>query len=71
LRQNPDLRGKVSFDVTIAADGNVSNIKLVESTLNNNNFIRDLMNIIRRLSFEAIPQGDVTVNIPFVFNRVN
>ena len=71
LRQNPDLRGKVSFDVTIAADGRVSNIELVESTLNNNNFIRDLMNILRRLSFEAIPQGAVTVNIPFVFNRVN
>jgi outer membrane biosynthesis protein TonB len=69
LRQNPNLRGKVSFDVTIQANGRVSSVALVESTLNNDNFIRDLRNILRRMTFETIAEGTVTVNVPFVFNR--
>ncbi len=69
LRQDPNLRGKVSFDVTIQANGRVASVTLVESTLNNDNFIRDLRNILRRMTFETIAEGTVTVNVPFVFNR--
>ena len=70
LRQTPTLRGKVSLDVTIAADGRVSNVQVVESTIQNADFIRDLLTIIRQLRFPAISEGTVTVNVPFVFNRV-
>lgn len=69
LRQNPDLRGKISLDITIAADGNVTQITVVESTIQNQNFIQDISNILRWLKFPAIPQGIVTVNLPFVFTR--
>ncbi len=71
LRQDPALRGKVSLDVTIDAGGRVSNVQTVESTIQNQNFIRDLINILRGLRFSAISEGTVTVNVPFVFNRVN
>ena len=71
LRQDPALRGKVSLDVTIDAGGRVSNVQIVESTIQNQNFIRDLINILRGLRFSAISEGTVTVNVPFVFNRVN
>ncbi len=70
LRQNPDLRGKVSLDVTIAANGRVSKVQVVESTINNADFVRDLINIVRQLRFSPISEGNVTVNLPFVFNRV-
>ncbi|MBN1558642.1 TonB family protein [candidate division KSB1 bacterium] len=70
LRQDPTLRGKVSLDVTIAADGRVANVQVIESTIQNIDFIRDLLTIIRQLRFTAISAGDVTVNVPFVFNRV-
>jgi len=70
LRQEPDLRGKVSLDVTIAADGRVSNVQVVESTISNTDFVRDLINIVRQLRFSPIREGNVTVSLPFVFNRV-
>ncbi|MBN1465122.1 energy transducer TonB [candidate division KSB1 bacterium] len=70
LRQDPTLRGKVSLDVTIAADGRVADVQVVESTTQNADFIRDLLTIIRQLRFPAISEGSVTVNIPFVFDRV-
>jgi len=70
LRQDPGLRGKVSVDLTIAADGRVTNVQVVESTIQNADFIRDLLTIVRQLRFSAISEGNVTVNVPFVFNRV-
>ncbi|MBN1482655.1 energy transducer TonB [candidate division KSB1 bacterium] len=70
LRQDPNLRGKVSLDLTIAATGRVTDVQVVESTIQNANFIRDLLTIIRQLRFPSISEGSVTVNVPFVFNRV-
>ncbi len=70
LRQDPNLRGKVSLDVTIAANGRVSSVQVVESTIRNADFVRDLINIVRQLRFSPITEGNVTVNLPFVFNRV-
>lgn len=70
LRRNPNLRGKISLDVTIKADGTVSRITLLESTVGDPDFVRDIMNIIRRLKFSAIAEGEVTVNLPFVFQRI-
>lgn len=67
MRTDPNMRGKVNVDITIEADGSVSNVQLVESTMNNNDFDREIMNILRRLHFEPIPEGALTVNIPYVF----
>jgi periplasmic protein TonB len=69
LRQNPELSGKVSLDVTIAAEGRVADVQVVESTIENPDFIRDLISILKSLRFPAITEGNVTVNVPFVFNR--
>jgi len=71
LREDPNLRGKISVDVTIAADGSVSNVKIVESDIANQNFIRDIINILRRLKFSKIQEGSLQVNLPFVFNRMS
>lgn len=69
LRQDPNMGGKVAFDVTIEANGQVSSVRLVEATISNQDFIRDITNILRRLRFPPIQEGSVTVNLPFVFNR--
>lgn len=71
LRQDPNMRGKVSVDVTIAANGRVTDVQVVESTIQNADFVRDLLTIIRQLRFPSISEGSITVNVPFVFNRVN
>lgn len=69
LRTNPNLSGKVSLDVTIEANGRISKITVIESTIASQDFVRDLTNIIRRLKFPPIAEGSITINLPFVFNR--
>ncbi len=71
LRNDPNLSGKVSLDVTIEANGRISKITVLESTISNQNFVRDLTNIIRRLKFPPIAEGSITINLPFVFNRAD
>ncbi|HNR68540.1 MAG TPA: AgmX/PglI C-terminal domain-containing protein [bacterium] len=70
LRTDPALGGKISLDVTIEANGQVSQIDVVETNISNLEFVRELVNILRRLKFETIPEGSLTVNVPFVFNRI-
>jgi periplasmic protein TonB len=69
LRTDPTLNGKVSFDVTIEANGQISSIRVVEASIINQDFIRDLTTILRRLKFPPIQEGSLTVNLPFVFNK--
>jgi len=69
LRTNPDMRGKLNIDLTIEADGAVSNIAVVESNIGSEEFVRELLGLLRRLRFEKITEGSVTVNLPLVFNR--
>ncbi len=69
LRADPEMRGKLNIDLTIEADGSVSKIDMVESNIENNEFVRELLGLLRRLKFEKISEGSVTVNLPLVFNR--
>lgn len=69
LRLNPDMRGKLNVDLTIEADGLVSKVALVDSNIGDDEFIRELLGLLRRLRFEKISEGSVTVNLPLVFNR--
>jgi len=69
LRINPDMRGKLNIDLSIEADGAVSNIAVVESNIGSEEFVRELLGLLRRLRFEKITEGSVTVNLPLVFNR--
>ncbi|MBN1541075.1 AgmX/PglI C-terminal domain-containing protein [candidate division KSB1 bacterium] len=70
LRTDPTLGGKISLDVTIQADGRVAKVDVIDTTISNRDFIRELIAILRRLRFDTIPEGSLTVNVPFVFNRV-
>ncbi|MBN1996525.1 energy transducer TonB [candidate division KSB1 bacterium] len=69
LKSDPDLGGKISLDLTINAGGRVSDIQILESTIQNQDFLNDVMRIIRGLRFEPIPEGSVTVYLPLVFSR--
>lgn len=68
LRSDPGFAGKVTLEVTIEASGAISKVDIVEASIGNPDFIRELVNIIRRLKFEPISEGTVIVNLPFVFN---
>ncbi|MFQ5675712.1 MAG: TonB family protein, partial [bacterium] len=71
LKHDAGLSGKMVVEVVIAADGHVSNVKLVSSDLHKPEFEREVLNFVRKWKYEAIDQGDVTVTYPLVFNKIS
>ena len=71
LKRNPNLRGKISIEFTIAANGFVTSAQVIESTINHPDLERDLLNLVKRLKFDPIPTGNVTTVFPFQFSKVN
>jgi len=70
LKNNPNLGGKIGLNITIEADGRVSKVTLEEETVGDPDFIREIMNVIRRFKFPIISEGSVTVYMPLVLTRV-
>lgn len=71
LKRNPNLRGKVTIEFTIAANGFVIEARIIESTINNPDLEGELLALVRRLKFDPIPSGNVTTVFPFVFSKIN
>ena len=69
LKLDPELGGKVVMEITIESTGNVTNCKVISSTVNNNNFENELKNVIKTFKFKPIPEGQIRVQNPFVFYR--
>ncbi|MEK6805508.1 MAG: AgmX/PglI C-terminal domain-containing protein [Pseudomonadota bacterium] len=53
LRENPDLVGKLIFDITIEPDGSVSRCVLVKSELGNPELERKFVLLVQQLNFGA------------------
>ncbi|MFQ5603225.1 MAG: TonB family protein [bacterium] len=70
LKQNPDMSGKLVVEVVIAANGKVESTKIITSTMNNSDFDREILNLIRRWKYPAIDNGTVTVTYPLFFNKI-
>lgn len=71
LKRNPELRGKITIEFTIAANGFISDAHIIESTINNPELEHELLALVKRLKFDPIPSGNVTTVFPFVFSKVN
>jgi TonB family protein len=67
LKRNPDLSGKITIRFTIDAAGNVSKLEVVENTTGNRDLEDEIIRKIKLWNFDAIPEGDVTVTYPLVF----
>jgi TonB family protein len=67
LKRDPGLTGNITIRFTISAAGTITNVKILENTTKNPGFAQDLIRKIKMWRFEAIPEGDVTVTYPFVF----
>jgi len=68
LKRNPNLRGKISIEFTIAANGFVKSAKVIDATINLPQFQRELLGSIKRMKFPAISSGEVTTVFPFQFS---
>lgn len=71
LKRNPNLRGKITVEFTIAANGFIIEAKIIESTIDHPELERELLSLVKRLKFDPIPSGNVTTVFPFVFSKLN
>ena len=69
LKQNPTLAGKITVRFTILPSGRVSDVKVVESTVDDESLKSRIVRVIKNWRFSTIPEseGKVTVNFPFIF----
>jgi len=71
LKRQPNLAGKVTIEFTIAANGFISEVRIIESTINHPQLENDLKSLIKRLKFDPIPQGSASFVFPFHFKKMN
>ena len=71
LKETPGLRGKVTVKFKIVETGNIISSELVESTLNDPEFVLTVISAIKLWVFPKIDTSVDTaaVTIPFVFNQ--
>ncbi|MBI3811495.1 MAG: TonB family protein [Nitrospirae bacterium] len=68
LRENPTLRGTVTVEFRIAADGDVIDCRVVSTSMSNPLFEEALVKRVLQWKFLPIPAGDVTITYPIVFS---
>ncbi len=70
LKKDPELGGKMVVEITIAPDGRVATYRIISSNIKNASFEREILDVIRRLKWEPIDEGYVTVQYPLVFQKI-
>jgi len=68
LRENPTLRGTVTVEFRISADGDVIDCRVVSSSMSNPPFEEALVKRVLQWKFPSVPAGDVTITYPIVFS---
>ncbi len=67
LRKNPNLTGKVVFEITIAPDGSVTNARIVSSELGDKSLEGKLLLRLKRFKFASADVAEATVTYPIDF----
>jgi TonB family protein len=70
LKRDPELKGTIKVKFTILPSGQVSNVTIVKSTMNNAEFEQNVIRYIQRWQFPPITGGGggaAEVVVPFVF----
>lgn len=66
-RKTPGLQGKIVLQITIAPNGDVTDVKVVSSELNNPSLEARLVSRIKQFKFESTDLDPVTVTYPIEF----
>lgn len=69
LRDNPGLGGKISLKFTIAPSGDIIAISVVSSNTGNGELDDEIKDKARRMKFDQIEKGNVTVTYAFVLDK--
>jgi TonB family protein len=71
LKRNPGLRGKLVVNITVLANGTVSEATVVEDALASAAVTQCVLSQIRGWRFPSIPAGTTSFRTPFVFTPPN
>lgn len=71
LKSDPGLNGKVTVRFTILPSGQVTDVEIVETTIQNEALEQKIIRVVSNWVFPAIgdTEGNLTVNFPFVFQH--
>ena len=69
LREHPELGGKISLQFTIAPNGSIIAIQIVGSNTGNPELDEEIRDKARRMAFDPIEKGNVTVTYAFVLDK--
>ncbi len=69
LRDNPNLGGKISLKFTIAPSGDIIQISIVNTNTGNTGLDDEIKDKARRMKFDQIEKGNVTVTYAFVLDK--
>ena len=67
LKKAPDLAGKITIRFTIDAVGNVTRAEVLENTTGNQELEDEILRKVKMWKFEEIPEGEVTITYPLLF----
>ncbi len=69
-RINPNLKGSITVQFSIQADGRVENVRIIDSTIRNKNVENCVISRIRRWRFDKIDEseGDVSFRQKYIFS---
>ncbi|MEK7395182.1 MAG: AgmX/PglI C-terminal domain-containing protein, partial [Fibrobacterota bacterium] len=69
LRNNPNLGGKISLKFTIAPSGDIIQISIVNTNTGDGGLDDEIKDKARRMKFDQIEKGNVTVTYAFVLDK--
>ncbi len=69
LKDNPNLGGKISLKFTISPAGDIIAISVASSNTGNGALDSEIKDKARRMKFDQIEKGNVTVTYAFVLNK--
>jgi TonB family protein len=67
LKKTPDLAGKITVRFTIDAGGIVTRAEVLENTTGNQELEEEIVRKVKMWKFEEIPEGEVTITYPLIF----
>jgi TonB family protein len=71
LKVDPGLNGKITVRFTILPDGRVTDVEVVDATMDNETLKQKILRVVGNWVFPPIGEneGNLTVNFPFVFQH--
>lgn len=69
LKENPAIGGKISLKFTIGPAGDIVAIEIAGSNTGNTTLDQEIKDKARRMKFDAIDKGNVTVTYAFVLDK--